>query len=234
MRTSSNRFVVSCVRALVNVLLAAAWPRAHGSRSEAVAYFSVGRTVLETQRLRSILPAFGYPPPHAASIGFGGGGYGRLGRRLVGGAGFGGGGSHRRKHFRTSTGFGGGHMLTGYAAYDSDRWRVYPFAGIGGGGQGFGVRPAKRKPTPAEQAMLPAGGTGGPAVHAGWAAEYRMRLFPQGGLLIGLQVGWLLAPVRLPWFVRGFGEVRLPMPRAARPYVNLIIGAFVESRTDGG
>jgi len=229
MRTTTGKLIGWCARAMGKGLVAAVWRRPGGSRSEAVAYFSVGRTSLDTQRLRAILPAFGYPPSPVTGIGFGGGGYGRLGRRLVGGAGDGGGASHKRKRFRTSSGFGGGHMFTGYAAFDGEHWRLYPFVGLGGGGQGFGVRPAKRKPMPAEHAALPSGGTGGPAMHAGWTTEFRLRLLPLGGLLVGVQLGWDLSPVRLPWFVRGFGDVRLPLPRAARPYVNLIVGVFVES-----
>ena len=228
MRTMMRRLAGWCLRAAGRSLLAAVWSRPGAARSEAVAYFSIGRQPLDTRQLRAILPAVGYPPPQASSIGWGGGGYGRLGRRMLGGAGSGGGGTQRRRRFRTNSGFGSGHMFTGYASYDSERWRVFPFVGIGGGGQGFGVRPAQGKPTPLQEATLPAGGTGGPEIHAGWTTEYRLRLIPQGGLLVGVQLGWTLTPLRLPWFVRGFGDVRLPLPRAARPYVNLVIGAYVD------
>lgn len=228
MRTTHS-FFGRGIQLLSRVCAAAVWPRSQAARSGAAAYASLGRVSLDTQRLRALLPTMGYPPPHAAPLTFGGGGYGRIGRRLAGVLGFGGGGIHRRKHFRTATGFGGGSLFTGYTAYEGEHWRIYPFAGLGGSGQGFNVRPARRKPTPAEQAMLPAGGTGGPAAYAGWTTEYRLRLLPQAGLLIGVQIGWTFAPVRLPWFVRGFGDVRLPLPRAARPHVHILVGAFIES-----
>lgn len=218
------------IRWLASGVGRALWRRPDLSRYEAVGYVHLGRVPLDTDAVGDLLPPFGYPAPHDSLLTYGGGGYGRTGRQLVGGDGLGGGAARVRRRFRTTSGAGMGMAFSGHLAFARDNWRIYPFAGVGGQGQGFGVRPRDGAPD-GDRPVLPSGGTGGVAGFAGWTTEYQMRLHPRAGLLIGVRVGWIIVPLRLPWFPRGFGDVRLPLPRLARPYVNLLAGVFVDSET---
>jgi hypothetical protein len=188
-------------------------------------FFAVGTNVmLGTSDLRDRLASAGYVAPGAGAVSFGGGGYGGVRNGLI----FGGEGHGLTTATRISDGrevrIGGGYGLVtvGYMLQPAPQLRVYPQIGLGLGGVSLSITTEDaeqfddildqpRRSSEITQGNLLASVQGG--------AEYRF-----GGFMIGLQAGYLIAPVITDW---SLGDTQLeggPDATFSGPFVRLLIG----------
>ncbi|TAL34027.1 MAG: hypothetical protein EPN93_12605 [Spirochaetes bacterium] len=162
--------------------------------------------------LNDRLAANGYPgvrPAYAAS----GGGI-RIGmdRFILGMEGYGFSGRPRQSATHTVTAAGGFATLNiGYAALVTGNFRLYPLLGLGAGGTVLTIE-ERGTPTFDEIMTDPGRGvtvtTGGPLVNASLQAEYFIRLINRGGIVIGVQAGYMYQFYDPGWFLAGSGGGR--------------------------
>ncbi len=146
---------------------------------------------------------------------FGWGGYQlRGGAFLVGGEGSGGGGSMRTDEgLAVNFGAGMGGILMGYMLRFSERFRVYPLFGIGGGGAGGAIGeadPEDFRKTVDDPEKTMTWGEGDLVVRVGLGAE--LTLGKTFGLILGVRVGYAFNPiqnVRRPFIYFTLGAGRL-------------------------
>ncbi len=223
MRQNRASILLALLRALVAASANPDRPRA----PEAAAYLLMGRAAADARLLNRRLRSQGYPPARNG-LQWGGGGYGGVGGALFGGEGQGGGATGHNRRFETTYGAGSGSLNVARVVYGDQRMRLYPMVGIGGSGEGFSVAPHDE---PFDAEAYPAAGNGGPTLRLGWGFEVRFRLFPNGGVLVGIHAGCLVTPLPFGWYGRGVGK-DLPTARRIRPFVKLLIGGMIQNANE--
>ncbi|RMF62494.1 MAG: hypothetical protein D6743_12075 [Calditrichaeota bacterium] len=197
-------------------------------------YFMVGGHQLRLSALNAALSRHGYPTFSQGFVSLGGGGYGFFNRLMVGGEGHGllsPDGSRRRGDFKTSLTAGYGFFDLGYLIVADGPMRVYPVFGFGGGGLSLKIRPTESLTfddvlsDPRRGATL---STGGLLLNLGFGAEYAFYTGEDGayrrGLVVGLRVGYVLAPVKGDWSLEGLDVGGGPDLGITGPYVRLLFG----------
>ncbi len=225
-----NRFVMTAV--LFLALLSIAGP-GYGQRTgEGRGYLMAGAQGMDIGALNSRLRANGYDTFPGTFATFGGGGYGIMGRFVIGGEGVGvmGGsksGTIGADLFKTSLNGGYGLFRIGYIVARRGGLIVYPTFGIGGGGLSLEI---DRRETvsfdsilqnPRRSARL---GSGFLLLDLGVGADNMVVLNrrgnEEGGIVFGLHAGYLFSPYQSGW-----GDA-LDGPDAAiqGAYVRLVVG----------
>lgn len=183
-------------------------------------YLAVGSNGIEDYAaMGSGLRQHGYPAPEGEStLAVGGGGYGQIGRLVVGGQGEGGGSTAEDAYLISSVGAGGGFGVFGWLLIDSAWLRVYPLVGVGGRGSGVSVRP---KNNTSRGVGL---GTGGANLVAGIGLEVRLPFSPSFRPMIGAQVGWQWQPAGVWQGDLSVEPEELGLRPSSAPYVRMLIG----------
>jgi hypothetical protein len=207
--------VLSITLSLVKLLLTA-----NTRRPGLTGYVAVGGDGVEDyDAMEHGLKNHGYPAPESNGLALGGGGYGQIGRLIIGGQGEGGGSVSEDAHLISRVGMGSGMSLFGWLFIDSAWLRVYPLIGVGGRGAGLSVRP---KNNTSRGVGL---GAAGANVVIGVGVEVRLPLSRSFKPMIGAQVGWLWSPVGAWQGDLSVEPEALGERKASAPYVRLLIGS---------
>ncbi len=135
-------------------------------------------------------------------------------------------GSHR-----ASLAGGYGFVNVGYMAYSMDGLDIYPMLGLGGGGLHLEI--LARRTLSFQQVMdTPEQGvtlnTGGFLLNPALGIDYMLSLSSdekrEGGVIFGLRLGYVLAPLKGAWEMGGLDISGGPQASAAGPYVRLMVG----------
>lgn len=203
-------------------------PAPHGGGA---GFFAIGTNAVGIDALNDRLDAAGYPTFGAAFLSLGGGGYSVVGGRvLLGGEGHG-----LIRPAQTVGGrdvtVGGGYGLAtlGYLAVARSNWRVYPQLGLGAGGFTVDIGSTGEAAfddvldDPNRRAELTRGSL---LVSLAANATYTFSGPDEaGGFRIGLQAGYLLAPLSGDWQLDDTALDDAPDTSGfGGPFVRLLIG----------
>lgn len=179
--------------------------------------FQFGYLDLDVEAINGSLDAAGLPGFDSGVLTLGGAGYGAKGPVLIGGEGhaiLGGKKTTSDGAFEVSLGGGYGLFRLGYLVVETEAFDLYPRLGIGGGRVSVNV---KGRSAPLFDDVLQDPGrssaltSGMFLLDFGLGADYRFRIESDedefGGLLIGLQAGYLLAPGSPTWTLDGINSV---------------------------
>lgn len=218
---------------------AAAQQRASGGA--VIGYVAAGVSAIGTGELDDRLAALGYPAIGRTATGIAIGAYLLLESGVMLGGEWNGLITDAQTHEGRDVGLGGGYgtLGVGYAVDLSPRVRVYPRLGVGGGGMGLWVErdgeavgfddaladpelhaPPHGPGDPGSELVL---NRDGAVLDLGGGAE----LLPGGwgrGLLIGLRLGYLVAPFSGEWRLDERRVTGGPAATIGGPYVRVTIG----------
>lgn len=196
-------------------------------------YFMFGGSAIEIKDLNSRLEAQGYSKISDNFFSFGGGCHRIIGRVIIGGEG------HRligkevtSKNYKTSLEAGYGFFNLGYIVYSTEKLKVYPLVGLGGGRMTLNIVEKGTSPSFDDVLNNPRRGvelsTGSFLLNFALGADYLLRFDKdekgEGGLIFGLRLGYIFAPSRGDWKM---GEVDIfgaPDASITGPYIRLMIG----------
>lgn len=201
-------------------------------REGGAGFFAIGTNVVGISALNDRLESFGYPTFGSAFLSLGGGGYGLVGGRfLLGGEGH---GVIRPAQSvqgrRVSVGGGYGLATLGYLAWARGPMRVFPQVGLGGGGFTVDIGSTGEATEfddvlgdPNRRAELSRGSL---LVSLAVTATYQAFSAPEeaGGVRIGLQAGYLFAPLSSEWQLDDHPLSDGPDAGFGGPFVRLLIG----------
>lgn len=172
-------------------------------------FFQAGLLRLDVDDMNAALAGAGFPTLDRGTVTLGGGGYATRGRFVIGGEGHGLlSDDQPSADGSVQVGLDGGYGLfkVGYLAYSESGLDVYPMVGIGGGGLNVSIV-ERSAPTfddvlanPQRSSRL---STGMFLLDLSLAADYRFTRRSEegrsGGLLVGLQAGYVFAPGSTDW-----------------------------------
>jgi len=205
---------LNIVKSLLKLLLTT-----RTSRPGVTGFISVGGDSVEDyDAMERALKKHGYPAPESNALTVGGGGYGQIGRLIIGGQGEGGGGTSEDAHLISRVGTGSGSSLLGWLVIDSDWLRVYPLISVGGRAPAVSVRP---KNNSSQGVGL---GTGGANVVAGVGIEVRLPISRSFKPMIGAQVGWMWNPAGSWQGNLSLEPEEMGERKESAPFVRLLIG----------
>lgn len=195
-------------------------------------FFAIGTNVIGIDALNDRLESFGYPTFGSAFLSLGGGGYGLVGGRFVlGGEGHGLIRPAQSVGGREVTAGGGYGLATlGYLAVAQSNWRVYPQVGVGAGGLTLDIGSTGAVTDfddvlddPNRRAELTRGSL---LVSLAVNLTYDAFSAPEdeGGFRVGLQAGYLLAPLSSDWQLDDATLDDGPDAGFGGPFVRLLIG----------
>lgn len=215
--------------------------QARGSRGAVIGYVAAGVSGLGTGELDDRLAARGYPTFGRTAAAVAIGAYLLLDGGVMLGGEWNGLITDAQTHQGRDVGLGGGYgtLGVGYSVALSPRVRVYPRLGLGGGGMGLWVERDGDAVGFDEALADPelygapdsGGGTGselimnrdGAVLDLGGGAEF----LPGGwgrGLLIGLRLGYLVAPFSGDWRLDERQVTGGPASTIGGPYIRVVIG----------
>lgn len=185
--------------------------------SEGRGFFQAGYLNLDVDGLNQSLVTAGLPDFDGTALTLGGAGYGARGPVLIGLEGHAIlGGKETSTDGSTEVSIGGGYGLfrIGYLVVHEESFDVYPTLGIGGGGISVNI---KERSAPlfddvlADPQRSSSLSSGMFLLDFGLAMDYRIRVESDedefGGILIGLQGGYTLAPGSPSWTLDGINSV---------------------------
>ncbi|ABX30882.1 conserved hypothetical protein [Petrotoga mobilis SJ95] len=192
----------------------------------------IGAQWLDVKELNTQLTAAGLPELKDVALANGGGGYGVMGRFLIGGEGYGISTNEKESGKTVQLDIGYGTFNIGYLIFSKQAFRIYALGGIGGGGIELKISqdPASSDfdsnlSTFNQNTFY----TEFPIFKVGINADYILSFSDDeaaGGLAIGLAVGYTYAPVGLisDWQLseRTIGSV--PNFGPTGPYITFRIG----------
>lgn len=204
------------------------------------AYLSIGGSAIGTEELDTRLEAGGYPSFGSSAVGIAIGAHRIFAGGLMLGGEWNGLGMGGEEHEGRDVALGGGYgtLGVGYAAELSPRFRIYPRLGVGGGGMGLWIESSDAEvefddvladpdgqSDPRRETVLSHGGV---VVDLGAGAEL-LGARSGRGAMIGLRLGYLMAPFTTGWKLDGYPVRGLPLtggPDAtiAGPYFRVMIG----------
>lgn len=159
----------------------------------------------------------GYPAPDFNGVSRGGGGYGQIGRLLIGGSGEGTGARGESDVHQSAVGAGSGMGNVGWLLFERGGLRVYPLIGVGVSDTGVSVQPKNKT----SQGIGVSGG--GANVLAGVGIEFRLPIAKSFAPMIGVRVGAAFSsPTK--WNGTGFDTSELSESQRVAPYFRLMIG----------
>jgi hypothetical protein len=195
-------------------------------------FFAVGTQFTDLNSLNNRLANAGYPTFASETVSLGGGGYGIVANRLMlGGEGHGlitADGTFQGRG--VSVGGGYGLFTLGYLFRPAPNLRVYPQAGIGGGGlqldiesQGTADTFDDVLDTPNRSATV---GRASLLASLGGGMEYQFGPPGEGGVRLGLRAGYLLSALDSDWQLDEHSLSQGPDATMQGPFFRLIIGGF--------
>ncbi|MFW6180862.1 MAG: hypothetical protein ACOC8N_03870 [Spirochaetota bacterium] len=190
---------------------------------------------LQISELNDELRANGLATFSSLHYTYGGGGYGVIGSRfIVGGEGHGFSQEASTGTYvqRLSGGFG--FFNLGYILLEQWGFRVFPLAGIGGGGLTLRISQIANHtwddimdPTSFEEVQV---STGGFLAHLGAGLDYRLRLGEheegEGGLLLGVRAGYTVPFSRADWSMGSQNVIGGPNIGVEGLYLRFVIGGW--------
>jgi hypothetical protein len=226
--------VAAAVASLLVALPARAdkdWDDEHGHGGKG--YFAIGWSALDLGPLNKSLAASGYPRFSEDFLSLGCGGYAILGRFVIGGQGHGYLAQGRdvaigTDNFRADATAGVGFLDLGWVLWADRGCALTPLVGIGGGGLVTQIdalaaptfddvlaQPGHRSTLSTSSFLIDLGASFDVIVEAGGH---------EGGPLLGLRVGWILAPVHGGWRLEGRDIAGGPDLGVTGPYVRVLLG----------
>lgn len=209
-------------------------------------FFQAGYIDLDLGDLNTSLAAAGLPELDGAVLTLGGAGYGVRGRFLIGGEGhalLGGDETTPDGSLDVSLGGGYGLFRVGYLALEHDHLDIYPTVGIGGGSLSVRIR-ERSVPTfddvladPRRSATL---STGMFLLDFGLGLNYRFVVRDDaedefGGILVGVQGGYTLAPGDTSWNLDELNSVAGgPDTQIEGFYLRISIGGWGRGGAESG
>jgi hypothetical protein len=196
-------------------------------------YFMFGGSIIDIKALNSRLEDKGYSKISDNFISFGGGGHGVINRVIIGGEGHGLIGKEiTSKSYKTSIDAGYGFFNLGYIVYSTEDLRVYSLLGLGGGGMSLNIVEKGILPSFDEVLDNPQRGvelsTGGFLLNLALGTDYLLKLGGdekgKGGLILGLRVGYIFAPIKGDWEMDGVDISGAPDVSITGPYIRFMIG----------
>jgi len=205
---------------------------AHAQEGGGMGYFMVGSSIMDIKALNSRLEGKGYPALSDKFISSGGGGHGIIGRMIIGGEGHGLIGKEvTSESYEISIGAGYGFFNVGYIVYSTGNLRVYPLLGVGGGGMELRIVEKgslsfdETLDNPKRMAVL---STGGFLLQFALGVDYLLKLGGnekgRGGLVFGIRLGYLLAPIKGGWSMDGIDISDAPRVGITGPHILLTLG----------
>jgi hypothetical protein len=179
----------------------------------------------------------GYPEFSKNFISIGGGGHGVINKIIIGGEGCG----FLKKRgvtddYKLSISGGCGFFDIGYMIYSSDKLNIYPTLGLGGGGLNFKI--VQRGVSPSFDDVLgdPKKGvflstTRGFLLKLGLGTEYLLKLWGEGGLSIGLRMGYTFGSFK-DWDMCGIDISGGPKTGFTGPFISLVIGFWGDQKIE--
>jgi hypothetical protein len=203
-----------------------------GRRYGGFGFFTVGGMILDQQGVNDAFAAHGYPELSSTLLTFGGGGYFRFNRLLIGAEGFGAlPRSASSATHETSVSGGGGVFDVGYIVTNWENLAVFPMLGIGGAGMSYNL--VSTAPASFDQvlddaargATLRTGGFMGQlALGIDYTFEKRTSPNEAGGAVVGLRIGYATQLPRGNWSLFGSEVEGGPKVGFGGPFVRLVIG----------
>ena len=195
-------------------------------------YFSLGYHMMNTGNLNDLLQVYDYPDLPGEMISIGGGGHGFVGEWVVGGHG------HSfmnrpqsNETYDLSISGGYGFVDVGYVVNTRPGWDLYPLLGVGFGGFMLDIsedQPAIFNELLEEPETSMQVGKGGflldLSLNATYLFDFTENYFTRNGLVLGLQVGYVLDPFENQWKINGNDVTNGPDMDMGGPYLRLKIG----------
>lgn len=201
-------------------------------------FFQVGYMGLDLSNLNATLVASDLPQLNDQYLTLGGGGYGEIGRWMIGGEGAGLVGQHRATtsgSYDVSLDGGFGMFRMGYNITPHRTFDIFPSIGLGGAGMQLQMR-GRSAPTFGEVLADPGRSsrmtTGGFLLGVGVDGNYRLVFGEaptgeQGGMLIGVSTGYVFQPATTDWHLDGLNSVAGgPTVKVEGFYVRFSIGGW--------
>jgi hypothetical protein len=196
-------------------------------------FFSMGGMILAQQGMNDAFAAHGRPTLSSTVLTFGGEGYFRFNRLILGAHGFGAlPRSASSATHETSVNGGAGFFDVGYIVTSWEKVAVFPMLGIGGGGMSYNV--ARTAPASFDQVLDdPARGatlsTGGFMGQLALGIDYymvgkRTSANEVGGGVVGLRIGYATQVPRGNWSLFGAEVEGGPKVGFGGPFLRLVIG----------
>jgi hypothetical protein len=174
-------------------------------------YFFIGSGTMKIDKLNTRLSGKGYPKFSDSFLTLGGGGHGVVNRFIIGGEGMAFMTEDREavvsgKTYKNSLTGGCGFFDIGYSAYSHKGLSIYPILGIGGGGYSLNITD---RSSPKFDEILDTPGRSSHlssasfllslSLGADYMLNFEKRPERKGGLIFGLRVGYIFAPVTSNW-----------------------------------
>ncbi len=196
-------------------------------------YASFGNSILNIKNLNSRLESLGYSKMPGNFVSVGGGTHAVSDGLVIGGEG------HRisgkktkSKEYETSISIFYGFFYLGHSLYSTDSLILYPSVGIGAGR--FSLKILEKGSLTFDEVLRgPRRSTrlsiSGLLINPSLGFDYLLSLRKteksSSGIVIGLRVGYIFAPVKGNWSMEGMGILEGPKIGITGPYIRLIIGS---------
>ena len=232
-----NIFCSVCLLVTIFILSSLSFAQVKAKKSGGgVGYFAIGMSMLDLKDLNSRLTAHKYPEFSDNFLSIGGGGHGIKNKLIIGGEGHGlvtgeKSVSLNSKSYTTSLTCGYGLFYMGYLAYSKKALNIYPLLGIGAGGVTLKIA---EDSSPSFDQILDAPQRsveliyGGFIVNLSVAMDYFIKFAETekgfGGLILGLQAGYMLAPFTHDWKMNENDISGGPDMGFNGPYIRITIG----------
>lgn len=196
-------------------------------------YFMIGFQNSDIDAIGSRLEDNGYPSLSDRFLTLGGGGQGMINKLLIGGEGHALiGESTTQNHVKTQISGGFGLFNIGYAAVATKQMRLYPMLGLGGGGLSLSLLDKSEVPTFDQVLKNPKRGaqlsTAGFLLSLSLGADYLFIMEENadgiGGLIFGVRLGYMFAPVKGDWLLDDVEISEGPEIGVTGPFIRLAIG----------
>ncbi len=195
-------------------------------------FFIIGGSWINLNDLNSKLESKGYSKLSENLISLGSGGYGRIGRFIIGGEGHALAGKDVISgDYKTSIGIGYGFFDIGYLIYTNGGLNIYPMLGIGGGGLGLKIFENKTATfddvlnNPKRSSELSISGF---LFNVAVGIDYLLKLGEdergKGGLVFGIRGGYVFALSKGDWKLDELGATGVPQIGITGPFIQLIFG----------
>jgi len=199
-------------------------------------YFMVGGNMLDLDVLNNSLANAGYSEFSNNLISIGGGGHAFVNKLIIGGNGGAliggeGHGTNASGNFKTSLTAGYGFFDLGYVLHSKGGLVIYPLLGLGGGGVTLGIAESAVPSfndvltDPKRSVKLTTGGfLVSFSIGMNYLVNFEEKENEVGGLIFGLQVGYIYAPIQGDWDMDLVDISGGPDVNVNGPFVRFLIG----------
>lgn len=199
-------------------------------------YFLFSGHIVPLSDVNSFLKRKGYPQLEAIPLSIGGGGYGIIGRIIIGGEGRGviAGGIGENKNYKTSFSLGYGYINVGYNIFSTEKINLYPTVGIGGGAISVSIEEKKRIPSSIDEAVKPENfprktelSRGSLVLNLAIGGDYLLGKTDEkgaAGFIAGFRIGYILPVVNSRWSIEGTDLNKGPNLNLSGFYFSIVLG----------